>query len=199
MAEYNKEDLEEAIYIQVAEEVARGEYKPGLQARAIAETDGDERKARARYLKLRAEQLAKNFKVHLRDKRQTAIKAQLIQMLASLRSKLTKFNIVPRIKQWSAPLIFVATVGVILAIVAIQHSSDPGTMSAEDWYSARLSCARMMPKEEFIEIVGPPLDIAVLDDKPEYEGLRYIVREPNGDEDLKVAIFEDGKCVFSDE
>ena len=47
MTDFDTDDIEEAIYEMVAEEVARGEYKPGLHAKAIAETGGDEAKAKA--------------------------------------------------------------------------------------------------------------------------------------------------------
>ena len=61
MTDFDTDDIEEAIYEMVAEEVARGEYKPGLQAKAIAETGGDEAKAKAHYLALRAHQIAKDL------------------------------------------------------------------------------------------------------------------------------------------
>jgi len=58
MTDFDTDDIEEAIYEMVAEEVARGEYKPGLQAKAIAHTLGDEQKAKAYYILLRARQIA---------------------------------------------------------------------------------------------------------------------------------------------
>lgn len=48
---------EEAFYAQAALEVAKGDIRPGLWAKATAAADGDERKAQARYLGLRVEQL----------------------------------------------------------------------------------------------------------------------------------------------
>ena len=45
---------EEQLYAQAAEEVASGQIRPGLWAKAIAETGGDEA-AKAQYLKLRVE------------------------------------------------------------------------------------------------------------------------------------------------
>lgn len=48
---------EEALYAQAALEVAQGDVRPGLWAKATAEADGDERKAQARYLGLRVEQM----------------------------------------------------------------------------------------------------------------------------------------------
>ena len=46
---------EEQLYAQAAEEVASGQIRQGLWAKAIAETDGDDAAAKARYLKLRVE------------------------------------------------------------------------------------------------------------------------------------------------
>ena len=46
---------EEQLYAQAAEEVASGQIRQGLWAKAIAETGGDEAAAKAQYLKLRVE------------------------------------------------------------------------------------------------------------------------------------------------
>ena len=46
---------EEQLYAQAAEEVASGQIRQGLWAKAIAETGGDEAAAKAKYLKLRVE------------------------------------------------------------------------------------------------------------------------------------------------
>lgn len=46
---------EEQLYAQAAEEVASGQIRQGLWAKAIAEADGDETAAKGRYLKLRVE------------------------------------------------------------------------------------------------------------------------------------------------
>ena len=46
---------EELIYEQVAAEVAAGAIRQGLWAKAIAESDGNEAAAKARYIKLRVE------------------------------------------------------------------------------------------------------------------------------------------------
>ena len=46
---------EEQLYAQAAEEVASGQIRQGLWAKAIAETGGDEAAAKANYLKLRVE------------------------------------------------------------------------------------------------------------------------------------------------
>jgi len=46
---------EEQLYAHAAEEVASGQIRQGLWAKAIAETGGDEAAAKAHYLKLRVE------------------------------------------------------------------------------------------------------------------------------------------------
>lgn len=48
---------EEALYAMAAEEVANGDVKPGLWAKAFAESEGQEAKAQAAYLKLRVQQM----------------------------------------------------------------------------------------------------------------------------------------------
>ena len=46
---------EEQLYEAAAEEIAANNIRPGLWAKAIAESDGDDAKAKARYIKLRVE------------------------------------------------------------------------------------------------------------------------------------------------
>ena len=46
---------EEQLYEFAAEEIAANNIRPGLWAKAIAESDGDDAKARARYIRLRVE------------------------------------------------------------------------------------------------------------------------------------------------
>lgn len=46
---------EEQLYAEAASEVASGKIRQGLWAKAIAETDGNDAAAKARYLKLRVE------------------------------------------------------------------------------------------------------------------------------------------------
>ena len=46
---------EEQLYELAAEEIAANNIRPGLWAKAIAESDGDDAKAKARYIKLRVE------------------------------------------------------------------------------------------------------------------------------------------------
>jgi hypothetical protein len=51
-------NLEEQFYEMAAREVAERRLVPGIMAKAFSEADGDERKAVARYIKLRVSQLA---------------------------------------------------------------------------------------------------------------------------------------------
>ena len=50
-----KKLAEEQLYEFAAEEIAANNIRPGLWAKAIAESDGDDAKAKARYIKLRVE------------------------------------------------------------------------------------------------------------------------------------------------
>ena len=58
--EFDSDELLEHIFERVAAEVSAGHYKPGLQAMAAAQTEGDEAKAKAS-LQLRAKQIAKEM------------------------------------------------------------------------------------------------------------------------------------------
>jgi hypothetical protein len=49
--------IPQTAYDRVADEISSGEYKAGLQARAIAESSGDAAKTKARYIQLRAEEI----------------------------------------------------------------------------------------------------------------------------------------------
>ena len=59
--EFDSDELLEHIFERVAAEVSAGHYKSGLQAMAAAQTEGDEAKAKALYLQLRAKQIAKEM------------------------------------------------------------------------------------------------------------------------------------------
>ena len=54
---------EEQLYEWAAEEVAVNNIRPGLMAKALAETDGDETKAAARYIKLRVETMRAEIEI----------------------------------------------------------------------------------------------------------------------------------------
>ena len=49
--------IEESLYLQVAEELAAGHRRDGLWAKAIVNTDGDEQKAKALYIKYRVQSI----------------------------------------------------------------------------------------------------------------------------------------------
>ena len=65
--EFDSDELLEHIFERVAAEVSAGHYKPGLQAMAAAQTEGDEAKAKALYLQLRAKQIAKEMAVEAEE------------------------------------------------------------------------------------------------------------------------------------
>ena len=54
---------EEQLYAQAAEEVASGQIRQGIWAKAIAETGGDEAAAKAHHLELRVEIIKAEAKV----------------------------------------------------------------------------------------------------------------------------------------
>jgi hypothetical protein len=54
-------DTEEALYATVSDELRRGNIRPGLWAKALAEEGYDEQRAKARYLKLRVQSLRKEI------------------------------------------------------------------------------------------------------------------------------------------
>ena len=54
---------EEELYAQVYEEVSRDEIQRGIWARAWSEAEGDEQRAKARYLKLRVDQLRRGASI----------------------------------------------------------------------------------------------------------------------------------------
>ena len=49
--------ISQEIYDQVAEELLSNNIKPGLWARALADSDGDEAKAKSSYIKYRAREI----------------------------------------------------------------------------------------------------------------------------------------------
>ena len=55
--------LEDQFYETAAREVAERRLVAGIMAKAFSEADGDERKAVARYLKLRVSQLAMEYRI----------------------------------------------------------------------------------------------------------------------------------------
>jgi hypothetical protein len=64
-------NLEEKFYEIAAQELATKQVAVGLMAKAYSESDGDEKRAAARYIKLRVDQLSLEFTQH--QKRETEI------------------------------------------------------------------------------------------------------------------------------
>lgn len=58
---------DDAIYTQIAQELETGVKDKGLWTRLFADTDGDEQKTRARYIKHRAEKLMAAQQAHLKE------------------------------------------------------------------------------------------------------------------------------------
>ncbi len=59
--------ISQSAYDRVAEEIKAGDYKTGLQARAIAECAGDEVKSKARYIELRAKEIFAENEIRIRQ------------------------------------------------------------------------------------------------------------------------------------
>jgi hypothetical protein len=74
--EFDSDELLEHIFERVAAEVSAGHYKPGLQAMTAAQTEGDEAKAKALYLQLRAKQIAKEMAAEAADTVRQAMKEE---------------------------------------------------------------------------------------------------------------------------
>ena len=78
--------LEEILYECVATELSNGEQKAGLWAQALAETDYDEKKAKAKYITLRVQSLKDEFmfdgqRRELEDQSENAEKKELEEAL----------------------------------------------------------------------------------------------------------------------
>ena len=78
--------LEETLYECVANELSNGEKKAGLWAQALAETDYDEKKAKAKYITLRVQSLKDELlfdglRRELEDQSETAEKKELEEAL----------------------------------------------------------------------------------------------------------------------
>lgn len=55
------DELDEHLYAVAASELASSQARPGLLAKAYSDSEGDEQKARARYMKLRVAQLRREY------------------------------------------------------------------------------------------------------------------------------------------
>jgi len=70
---------EEALYTQAASELSRKQIRPGLWAKAFAESGGDEQKARARYIDLRVESIRLEGGAAAEQMRFELLRAQIAQ------------------------------------------------------------------------------------------------------------------------
>lgn len=64
------DEVEEALYGIAAMELEQEEHSPGLMAKAFSESEGDENKAKALYLKLRVSQLQRQLQQLTQSQRQ---------------------------------------------------------------------------------------------------------------------------------
>jgi len=69
--------VENQLYVQVWEEVARQEYQPGLIARAVAEARGNRDVAQSLYIKYRFEELAHQVERNIEERAARVAKEQL--------------------------------------------------------------------------------------------------------------------------
>ncbi|MFM2006344.1 MAG: hypothetical protein RLZZ09_1999 [Pseudomonadota bacterium] len=83
---------DEHLYEQVAEELSQNGPHAGLWAKAFAESDGVESKAKALYLRYRVEQLAKVERDRLKQLAKTEREARLAEEAAILKRDLSNFE-----------------------------------------------------------------------------------------------------------
>jgi len=100
---------------QVEQEIREGKFQEGLRARVIAETDGNEKKARALYIKLRI----KSLKAERADAIRKAERQKEEDRLAELDTELE--NLVPLVRRRKTfriiGLIVGFTIGMVFGIV----------------------------------------------------------------------------------
>lgn len=127
--------FEEAIYAQVAQEIASGIRRDGLWAKAIAETGGSIEAAKARYVRLRAQSLFDELRVSQRaeqEQRQRQEAAQRRQDIAerevhrAVQRKLRAEETGKQIGRSANTLwmVLVAFVTLISALIAAASVSD---------------------------------------------------------------------------
>lgn len=104
-------------YRQVEQELKRGIFQEGLTTRAIAETNGDENKAKALYIKLRIESLRKEAIEETRKAKEQELQAKELEKqerLAELKIELKNLASVSRtrrlIKRWGEILFSICSV-----------------------------------------------------------------------------------------
>jgi len=80
--------LEESMFYEiVANEMEKGEYFKGLQTQAFAEAEGDERKAKALYIKLRVKALKDEIYIHEKEPKKKATQNQSQNTSQELKKK----------------------------------------------------------------------------------------------------------------
>ena len=83
---------EEALYARVASEVAQDDIRPGLWAKALSVADGDEQKAKARYVSFRVEQLQIQLSAAGTVERAAEISREHVPSLSCIGNTLDSLN-----------------------------------------------------------------------------------------------------------
>jgi predicted xylose isomerase-like sugar epimerase len=78
---------EEQLYEFAAEEIAANNIRPGLWAKAIAEADGEDAKAKARYIKLRVETMKAEAELNSFAKEEAAKTAEATRAAEASKAK----------------------------------------------------------------------------------------------------------------
>lgn len=89
---------EEHLYELAAEEIAANSIRPGLWAKAIAEADGDDAKAKARYIKLRVETMKAEAELNSFAEEEAARTAEATRAAQASRAKAAAEA--ERMKKW---------------------------------------------------------------------------------------------------
>ncbi len=84
-------DIEEWFYEIAAREVAEKKFNPGMMAKAFSEADGDEKKAIARYIKYRVEQLGGEYRAEQARRQEEQIRQREAE--AQTRRAVTDGNV----------------------------------------------------------------------------------------------------------
>jgi len=117
---------EEQLYAQAAEEVASGQIRQGLWAKAIAETGGDEAAAKAHYLKLRVEIMKAEAEVTDFAVNEAAKASEQRERQASAKAKAElqkKIEEVERSQSWTGDNVDLETGRVVIIFLLIGISA----------------------------------------------------------------------------
>jgi hypothetical protein len=116
-------------YKQVEQEIKEGKFQEGLTTRAIAETDGDENKARALYIKLRIESLKKEAIEKIHKAKEQELKAKEFEKQERLTELIIELENLASVSQRRRIFAIRAicggfTIGIVFGIVLVVFSRD---------------------------------------------------------------------------